>query len=335
MRRPEAVLQVEQPQPWVTVDGVVVPGASFVEIESLAYFSADRFRVDFAIGAAGLTSTSYFAALQAQTIEIELALGAGGFRSMLVGQIDNVRIDLLKNIATLRGRDLSARLIDSEISETFVNQTSSQIARTIAMRQGLLPQVTATATPVGQYYELDHARYALGVNARATTEWNLLVWLAQMEAFSLSVTGTTLNFGPPTPAPPAFLRPADLLALTLDVATTIPTQAVVKSWNSRNKIVVSGTAGTASGMSTTLVRPNLTAAQADAMASAHLSTLGQHGTILTATMPGELTLTPNAGIVLGGTNSAFDQSYTIDAVSRSIDGRAGFTQVIRAHAAAN
>ena len=333
MRRPGAALQIEQPAARITVDGLIVPGAIFVEVESVAYFSADRFRVDFAIGAGGFTTAGYFAALDTATIEIELALAAGGFTPLLMGQIDNVRIDLLDNVATVRGRDLAARLIDAEIAEAFVNQTSSQIAETLAARQGLSAQVTATVTPVGQYYELDHARYALGIGARASTAWNLLAWLAEMEMFSLSVIGTTLNFGPPPQASPFFFAPRDFIALTLDVATTIPQQALVKSWNSRNKMVVTGVAGTAGATPTTLVRPNLTAAQADALAGAHLATLASHGTILTATMPGELMLMPNAELVLGGTNSAFDQSYIIDAVSRSIDGRRGFVQLVRAHAA--
>ena len=254
---------------------------------------------------------------------------------MLVGQIDNIRIDLLDNIATVRGRDLAARLIDTEIAEAFINQTSSQIAETIAARQGLSAQVTETATPVGQYYELDHARYALGVGARASTEWNLLAWLAEMEMFSLSVVGTTLNFGPLLRSAPRFVALSELISLTFDVATTMPKQTFVKSWNSRNKTVVTGVAGIAGATSTTLVRPNLTAAQADALAGAHLATLASHGTILTATMPGDLMLMPNSEIALGGTSSVFDQSYIVDAISRSIDKQRGFVQVVRAHAATN
>ena len=325
-------MPVEQPALRVTIDGFAVPGATYLEVESLGYFSADRFRVGFAIGAAGVTSTAFFAVVQAQRIEIEVAVAPAGFATVLVGQIDNVRLDLQRNAATLSGRNLAALLIDAEISETFVNQTSAQIAATIAARHGLAPNVTATATPVGQYYEIDHARYGLGVNARATTEWNLLAWLAQIEGFSLSVTGTTLDFGPAAPAPIVFITPEALLNLTVDLATTIPSQAVVKSWNSRNKVVVTQIAGAATGLSTSVVRPNLTAAQAAAAAANHLAALGRHKTVLTATMPGELTLAPGTGIVLGGTGSALDQAYTIDSISRSIDCRSGFVQTVRAYA---
>lgn len=325
-------MQVEQPLLQVTIDGFLVPGASYAEVESLAYFSADRFRIGFAIGADGATSVAYFAGLTAQTITIGVAVEFGGFVPLLTGQIDNVALDLLNNVAVLRGRDLSALMIDAEISETFVNQTSSQIAETIAARHGLSGNVVATATPVGQYYEIDHARYALGVNARATTEWNLLSWLAQLENFSLSVSGWSLTFGPPVLEAPVVLSVSSLMTLKIDMATTIPTQTLIKSWNTRNKMVVNGSAGDTTGATTTLISPNLSAAQAQAMAGSHLSILAQHGTVMTATMPGELSLTPNIQIVLAGTGSALDQNYVVEAVSRSIDWRTGFTQTVRAYA---
>ena len=332
MLRPEAGLQVEQPLLQVTIDGVIVPGASCAEIQSLAYFSADRFRVEFAIGADEAASTAYFAGLAAQTITVSVALGLSGFTTLLVGQIDNIRIDFLNNVAVLRGRDLSALMIDAEISETFVNQTSSQIAETIAARHGLAANVVATETPVGQYYEIDHARYALGVNARATTEWNLLCWLAQLENFGLSVSGWDFTFGPPVAGTPVVLGMTDLMSLTIDMATTIPGQTMVKSWNTRSKTVVSGSAGSSDGATTTLIRPNLSSAQAQAMAGAHLASLAQHGTVMIATMPGELSLTPNAQLALVGTDSTFDQAYTIEAITRTIDWQTGFTQAVRAYA---
>jgi hypothetical protein len=315
------------------VDGLQIQGVVALEVESLGYFCADRFRIDFAIGA-GLTPVADFAALTAQTITIDVAATGAGFATLLTGQIDNVRIFLSENLVTLSGRDLAAQLIDTEISETFANQTSSQIALTIAGRHGLTPNVTGTGTPVGQYYELDHARSALGAHARATTEWNLLTWLAEIENFTLSVTGTALNFGPPAVGIPTLLTPQNFMTLCCDRATTIPTMVRVVSWDSRNKTVNTRSAGTAVGLSTTLVRPNMTAAQAEDMAANHLAALGQHITILTGTMPGDLVLSPAAQFLLAGTDSPLDQLYAVTAVTRSLDSRTGFTQSVRAYAVA-
>lgn len=321
-------LPVEQPQLRLSIAGVPVPGAVSLEIESVAYFAADRFRIGFAMGAAAFTNAGYFAGLGLQTITIEAALGGFGYVTLLTGQIDNVRIDLLTNTAELCGRDLSARLIDTEISETFANQTSSQIASTIAARHQLTANVTATQTIVGQYYELDHARNALAAHSRATTEWNLLTELAEIENFVVSVTGTTLNFGPAVAGQPVFVTPRSFIALNLDVATTIPMSARVKSWNTRQKTVVSQSAG--SGAGTTLIRPNLTVAQAQSLAANHLATLRQHGMFLIGTMPADLTLMPGMQLVLSGTESALDRTYGVSAMSRALDGRTGFTQTVLA-----
>lgn len=78
MRRPEAGLPVDQPRLRLTVGGVVVPGVMALEVESLGYFSANRFRVELAVGADPLLPTAFFATLQAATVLIEVALDASG-----------------------------------------------------------------------------------------------------------------------------------------------------------------------------------------------------------------------------------------------------------------
>jgi phage protein D len=332
---PGAALPVNTPQVQLMIGDAPLYGAISLEIEKVAYFAADRFAVTVALGDGALADAAYFASLGLQMINIGVAVNAAGYIDLLTGQIDNIRLDLLANTAILSGRDLSARLIDTEISETYANQTASQIATAIAARHGLIPNVTATSTQVGQYYELDHARSALSANSRNGTEWNLLSALAQAENFVLSVTGTTLNFGPLVTGVPVLLTPQNCIALSLDMAATIPSRATVKSWNTRNKMVVTQTSGTAAGGSTTLVRPNLSSSQASNLAANHLSVLAQHATILRAEIPGELALTPASPILLTGTNTALDQTYVIDAITRSIDARSGFVETIRAHALAS
>jgi hypothetical protein len=324
------VLPVNQPQLRFSIAGVPVYGAVSLDIESIAYFSADRFYVVFSIGADATSTTAFFSTLGAQIIDIETASDATGYASLIMGQIDNIRIDLAKNTATLSGRDLSAQLIDTEITETFANQTSSQIASTIAARHQLAQNITPTKTPVGQYYQLDHARNALGINSKTVTEWNLLSLLAEVEQFELSVTGTVLNFCPASEKKSVFFVPQNFMSLALDRATTLPGAATVRSWNSRQKTVISATGGQGAGV--TIVRPNLTATQASAVTSAHLATLGRHGTILSGTMPGDFTLRTGMQMVLTGTESNFDQTYFVTEISRHIQPKTGFLQTVSAYA---
>lgn len=324
-------MPVVQPQLRVSVGSVVVPGVIELEIESVAYFAADRFRIVFAIGAAAFTTISYFLNLGLEIVTVETALSGFGYSNLISGQIDNIQIDMRENRAILTGRDLAARMIDTELSETFVNQTASQIAVTIAQRHQLVPNVTATTTLTGQYYQLDHARTALGVNSRVTTEWNLLSALAEIENFQLSVVGEVLNFGPTQQGVPVFMTAQDFITLTFDTAASLPGGTVVKSWSSRSKKAISQSVGT--GLMTTLVRPNLSEVQAQALATSHLATLSQHTVALLGIMPGNLVLMPGMQIEFGGTNSSLDQNYTVMEVSRTIDAQHGFLQRIRAYMA--
>jgi hypothetical protein len=323
------------PELQIFIGNTPVFGVISLDVEQVAYFAADRFTLTLAVGANPTLGVSYFATLGLQVITISIATSPAGYLDLITGQIDNIRFDLPTNMVTLSGRDLSARLIDTEISETFANQTASQIATTIAGRHGLTANVTATSVPVGQYYELDHARSALGLNSRAGSEWNMLCYLAQAENFILSVTGTTLNFEPAITGVPAYLTPSNCIALSLDVSTTIPTAVSVKSWNTRNKTVIEQSYGTKTGNTTVIIRPNLTSEQAAIMANNHLSLLSQHATILIAKLPGETNFVPGSQISLSETNSSFDQLYKIDAIIRSIEAREGFVESIHAHAVVN
>ena len=324
-------MPVEYPVLQVTIDSLYVPGVIFLEIESVGFFSADRFRIGFSLGSGALNSISYFISLGMKTINIDAALDGSEFANIITGQIDNISIELSENIAVLTGRDLSARLIDTEISETFSNQTSSQIATLIAVRNQLIPNVTPTSMTIGQYYEIDHARTGLGLNSRTTTEWNLLSSLAKIENFILSVSGSTLNFGTMNYNSPVFMSPDDFILLNFDIATTLPKNVNVKSWNSRNKISVFESAGNFNGKSTTIIRPNLSSQQSLKLAKSHLSILNQHYTILLGTVPGELTLMPGMQISLNGTNSSLDQIYNISMVRRIFQDRNGFVETIQAY----
>jgi hypothetical protein len=58
--------------------------------------------------------------------------------------------------------------------------------------------------------------------------------------------------------------------------------------------------------------------------------LTRHERVLQATMPGELTLSPRSLLTLTGTGTAFDQTYFVDTIERSINFESGFIQHIRA-----
>lgn len=314
----------------VLIDGVPVAGATHLELLQNGSFFADRFMLSMAFS--GLAGADYYAGLSTALISIGISAGIGA--TLITGQIDNVEINFGARIATLSGRDLSARLIDAEVNQSFANQTASDIAVDFAVAAGLTPNAVPTPTPVGQYYELAHTRTALGLHTRSVTQWDLLAALADVEAYTLSVTGTVLNFVPlpEVMAPVTLTYGRDLISLSIDRATALSkAQVTVKSWNTRLKVAHESRQG--AGMATTLIRPNLMPDQVLNIASNKQAELAAQARFLRAAMPGETVLSPQTWINLQGTSTSLDGNYLIQAIERRVDAEHGFTQIIEAYAA--
>jgi phage protein D len=331
---------VRFPRLRVLADGVIVPGAFEAEVLTNSHFAADRFRVGLALSADPARGAAWWADRDDVLIDIEVSLG-GNTVNLLHGGVDSVEIDLLGDAVRLTGRDLSAQLIEARAQGTFANQTSSDVAITLAGRHGLSADVQSTTTPVGRYWELEHDSLVLDGFARATTEWDLLVTLAQFEGFSVWVQGSTLHFRAADPqALPTVLPVSALSALHLERSLTLAQGIAVsvKSWHSRAAQCTvqtvaakqaNGTGGTTRNY--VYMAPNLTPDRALKLAQQRLAELLWHQRVLVAEMPGELSLMPGQQILLQGSGSAFDRTYVIDSVERRLDMSHGFTQSLRAH----
>jgi phage protein D len=183
-----------QPRIGMTVNGVQVGGLkSFTAIGS-NYFTCDRWSAT--IGLQGAPS-GYGAAFWSIESGVEVGLMAslasgGGLVPVTGGVCDRVEIKIATQEMIIEGRDYCAALIDHTTNEKFTSQTSSQVATTLATRRNLVPQVTATTTPVGRIVsgQYDHV-------SDDVSEWRLLSYLAQQEGFNLYCVGRTLVFGPP------------------------------------------------------------------------------------------------------------------------------------------
>lgn len=328
-------------------NGQAVAGVVEAEIRANNHLAADRFSASIALGVDLFATASFWSAAQDISVDLQFSLDGTGFESLLQGLVDTVSMDPVGGLVRIEGRDFTAELIDTRTQEAFSNRTSSEIAVLLAQRHGLIPAVTPTTTPVGRYYQDEHDRITLNQFSRATTEWDLLTFLARQEGFDIFVHGTTLYFMPAQQQSDLrVLRPEDCIDLHLLRSLTLARdiEVTVKSWNSRQKTAFSQTAraargGRQAGASSSrtqslqryvLVRPNLTPDQALQLAQRKLAELTQHERVIEATMPGELSLTPRSAIVLAGTGTDFDQTYFVDVIERSISPHAGFVQRIRA-----
>jgi phage protein D len=352
------------------VNGTPLSGTIECDVTHNNHYRADTFSARLAIGADTVpTAGPYASSLttgnapftaswwsdqdDAILIDVQMSNSAAGqdagWISVLTGEVDDISVDIARQTISLTGRDLSRRLIDAKTQESFVNQTSSQIATVLAGRHRLSPNIQATTTKVGAYYQLEHDRIQLGSLHRATTEWNLLVWLAEQEGFDVWVspfTGSgpfdaTLNFQPTPPSntqpalvvyetppatPPYASARVSNLRLSRSMGLVKGVVVKVQSWNSKGRKAYTASAGKSGKDTQTFVftRPNLSPAEAQAYANNMLTQITKHERKVSFEMPGELSLTVRDIIQISNTNTAFDQVYYIDSFTRRMSVGAGF-----------
>lgn len=318
------------------------------EVISNNHYAADRFSVSVALGGDSQADLPFWASEPDVMLEIQFSLDGGTtFASLVQGAVDNVVVDPLGGLVHLDGRDLTASLLETRTQETFSNRTASEIATLLAERHNLMSCVTPTTTPVGRYYQDEHDRITLDQFSYATTEWDLLVFLARQEGFDVFVESMALHFQPGIQQTDSvvLLRPEDLIDLRLERSLTLARdiEVVVKSWNSRQNSAFAQRARAAGRRGTNgtgprampiqryvFVQPNLTPDQALKLAQRKLSELTRHERVVEFSMPGELALTPRSMVTLDGTGSDFDQRYYVDVIERRLRQDGAFIQHIRA-----
>ena len=347
------------------MNGQPVPGVIDLEVENNTYHEADTFTVTLALSQLTAPYTlAWFASQTAMRVEVFMGFpadpdhfGAADLTSIIYGQVDSVEMSPVGRTLSLSGRDLTALFIDSKTTEKWPNQTSSQIATTLAGRHGLTASVTATTTPIGRYYQIDHVRMT-----SATTEWELLTYLATLEQFRVYVKGQTLHFEPaPDPAsapayPLTWSEPQDdsgyfasntkqvsfSRALTVGKGVVV----VVKSWNPGQKAAFTAVyptnkptnklAGIAPGGSTDPIQTysyaiaNLTQERAQQKARSLYNDIIKHEMKLSAEIPGDDVLDIGHVITVTGTGTSFDQTYFPQSITRRIGMDEGYTMTVSA-----
>ena len=344
----DSIASYRTPRLRVLLNGQPLLGAHEAKINTNNNYGANTFGVTIALGLDEWADAEFWSRETYIDVEVQLSLDEGSsFTSVIEGMADTIALDPIERVVQLHGRDFTAALIEAPTQETFANRTASEIATILAGRHGLSPIVTSTTTPVGRFYESDHESVTLNSFTRSTTEWDLLVYLAQHENYDVFVAGSSLYFRPVADSSiiASVIRPVDVSQLRLERALALSgeVQVAVKSWNTQLQAAfvgqVSGTISdvlsNASGNGPfpsqyVLVRPNLTQDKALALATQRLSEITRYERTIEFSMPGELDFTPGSVISLSGTQTDFDQQYYINSITRTFRIRTGFMQRVRA-----
>lgn len=326
---------MRQPKFQVVLNGSPLDAVFEAEVASNAYFAADRFEFRAALdGARGLD----WAALP---VGVEILLNIDGTWQLLIsGVADTLRVDPIRADLHVTGRDMTSLFIRSQTHESFENLTSSDVAILLAERHGLSVAVTPTATLVGRYYQNGHTRSAMSQHGRATTEWDVLCWLAQQEGFDVWTFGRTLFFqSGATDSQSLTITPAQCSAMKLhrdlDIASGFTVE--VQSWDCATQNSVSAQSNYAKSESAVgnliILRPNLSFTDAQQLAIRTALQLGEHERIITYASPADVVTMPRAPLQLTLTNTDFDGIYKIYEVERCLSSKRGCTQHVLARRA--
>ena len=272
-------------------------------------------------------------------------------QSLVLGQVDDVTVEPLSGNLVISGRDLSAVLIDTKISNKWPTRVSSDIVTTLAQQAGLTPQVTPTTTPAGKYYDSEYVQLT-----RTMPAWDLIVFLAQNEGFAAYVTGQTLYFGP-SPAPSIGLainvsqsatglvtgnakrlKLTRSLTLGQDIAVTVIS---FESWSGKAVKAVATRAGRYAAVSSAsraaettqsyvYRKPGLTQQQAQQVANNLLAEITRFEREISFGVEGSPFFTTAQQVQFSGTGTSWDAIYYPKRVTRSFSFKGGFTMSVEA-----
>jgi phage protein D len=144
---------------------VEIPGAKTASVTTNNWYQADTFDLSFALYADRAFGPLWWSQQDDMLVDIQIGYDAGGsvaWKSILVGAVESTELHPHTGEVIVRGKDLSVRFIQAKTQETFQNQTSSEIAKTLAGRHGMTADVTDTTTLVARYWQQDHVNTTSG-----------------------------------------------------------------------------------------------------------------------------------------------------------------------------
>ncbi len=355
--------RARNPRALLRINDIIVRKIDSVEYIENNYYQPDSFRVQMPLyNAADKINIEYWLGQDAILVEVFVGFpsdpinyGIADLQSLVLGGVNDLNVKIFDGgggFVVFNGFDLSKKFQDNKIVEKFQNQTSSQIAITLANRRGLTPVVTATTTHAGTYYTQNSVQLGTQV-----TEWDLLTFLAQQEGFQVFVRGTSLYFQPrPVQAPNPYLISIQTPENGRNPTGNISRLNVSRNLNYARDVIVNVSSMNAnSGRITATARgkPNkrLVASRAESIGQAQtfdyfipglsqqqaltraqniLNDISQHERLIEVGLPGDNILRKDSIIKLQGVCPAADQIYYPDTIRREIGGNGSYIMDVRA-----
>jgi hypothetical protein len=342
-----------------------VPGWVSWSVDNNSFYEADTFRIVYATSALPAafdanffsTQTEIFAQIFAGFPQNPANLQVAELTNLIFGRVDDIAYNPKTREITLTGRDLTAAFIDSRISDTFKNQTSSQVATMLAQAHGLgTSNIVATSALIGTYYTRDQVQLASN-----RSEWDLLAFLARQEGFVVFVQGQDLFFEPdprPTNAanpyviqwmPPSSsngspisnvtdlnfsrsLTVAKGISVTARSPNLVTGKAVVQSYPTTPGTIGAGKSSPFGAVQQFFftMAAGKTPTQVAAYAQKTYEDIISHEMKMTAHLPADDLLTVQTPVMVQGTGTAFDQLYFPRLITREMSPTDGYRMTVEA-----
>lgn len=352
---------IRQPRFVAQINDKIISGMIEWSITSKNFYEADTWSAKFATKLLPPAMDAKWFSEQIETF-VEILAGfptdpdnpnPDELTSLVYGRIDEMDYDPVAGSLEMVGRDLTGAFIDAKVSSDYTNQTASQIAEQLARAHGLSFQITKTTTKIGNYYAQDHMQIQT-----TTSEWDLLAFLARQEGMVVDIIERILYFGPDLTGTGV---PIKLIYAAPDAQSGSPKGNFKSIKLNRSQTVVKGitvTVSSAGVFNDTVTKSYPTAPKkiAPGKSSPYGSTTNyyyvmpagatpqqvqlfaqqiyngiiQHAVKLECELPGDINVTGRSAIVLSGTNTAYDQKYFPNSITRSMSPREGFSMSMKA-----
>ena len=323
--------------------------------------SADTFSVDLSYFAVLSKAPQYDKNWWSTVTNIPISIGVGYVNSaldqtwstfptqFLAGSVDMVDFDWKQKKITITGRDGTSAFIDHKIDAdmgAFTNMTSSQIIAQLATSRGFtVNQITSTSTLAGTYFGDSNA-----MMMQDRTEWDVMTFLAQQEGFIVAMIGNGIYFGPSANGTPWSVNFTDVALGSTSSANVMSlktkhnltlargVEVTVQTFSQNDGVTHSSSAtGTPKGMKISgnpaqffLSVPKGTPAMILSEVNKRLAQFISHERPIEIECPGDETLTILQPIQVTGTGTAWDTSYPIDTIERTMNLQDGFRMAVRA-----
>jgi hypothetical protein len=251
---------------------------------------------------------------------------AGASKPLLDGIVDQIELDLPKELVLVRGRDKGVVLTEKRLTEQYKNKKASDIVKDIAERAKLNPVIVESKEDAGKTYDEDTVHLILG-----KTFAEALTWLAEREGYRWYVVGDRLHFEPKDtssasvyqlvyrPSSPLVYARANFLRLRIarNFPASRPTIVEIFSWHHKKARLFKGIAaanGDGDDLTYQHYFPGMTQEQVDAIAGSHLADYIRHECTFNAELVNEIDIDVDQKLGISGAGPLFDGTYDIDSI---------------------